>query len=230
MLFQTISDTKYAGVYVNGQVYTEAPQGLTGTWRFSPHFDIEGVEYGYLYCAGCTLDDACPPEICSDWEDARDKIKAHLLACKEAQINTSVVPLTELIPQGLLFRFYELKNQITEHVLATYPKPKNYDFLLDLERMLHSIRGKRINFILDDVKPYLASTHSRLMYKKMSDISKVINYDPFKVKTGRLTTKRGSFPILTMSLSSLTLTRLNYAPYWLCLVRNNLKVTFTTGM
>ena len=200
MLFQPINDKRFAGVYANGKVHTDSlPEGLSQTWRYCPYLGDMDIAYAYLYCTGCTLDDACPQSIHSEWIEVTNKLKAHLAACQEAKINMSEVSLVDLVPFDLLQRFFDLKNMITGHVLDNYPKPENYDFLLDLEKMLCEIRQKKINFDLHELKTHLTTTHARLMYKRMRDISRYIDYDPFKVKTGRLTTKRGSFPILTMS-------------------------------
>ena len=46
-----------------------------------------------------------------------------------------------MVPEKFLLDFYELKNEITQHVFKTYKKPANYDFLRDLAFFLKTIKN-----------------------------------------------------------------------------------------
>lgn len=199
MLFQPIDEKRFIGIYVHGMIHRDIlPAGLKATWRPCPFLSDEYV-YASLYCGGKSLSEVCPEYLLPRWEQTSGRLKAHLTACHTAQVNLQEIPFLDLIPEELLLEFCEIKNQITEHVLLNYPRPENYDFLLDLERTLENIRNHKINLNLGVLQPYLTTVHARSSYKKLKRSRRVVDYDAFKVKTGRLTTKKGSFPILTLS-------------------------------
>jgi hypothetical protein len=157
------------------------------------------IAYAFLYCDGKPLKDVCPEELLPRLEHVGESLKAHFSGCREAKINLQSHTFFDLIPEKTLIEFFEIKNRITEHVLATYPKPTNYSFLLELERLLYDIRAREISLNFDALKPHLTSVQARSTYRRLQSASRIIDYDAYKTKTGRLTTKRGSFPILTLN-------------------------------
>ena len=200
MLFQSLDDNKFLGVYVSGAVYRDSiPNGLSKTWRYCAYLPPEDIIYANLYCGGKSLSEACPDSLSSEWSQISGRIKAHLDACRTAQVDLQDNSFFDLIPSKLLVDFCEIKNRITEHVLINYIKPTNYEFLCELEGLLSSIRQRKINLDLEAIKPHTISAHARMSYKKLKNASRVVDYDAFKSKTGRLTTKRESFPILTLN-------------------------------
>ena len=199
MLFQPIDEKKFIGIYAHGAIHRDTlPDGLKATWRPCSFLSDE-YTYASLYCGGKSLSEVCPEQLLSRWEQARSRLKAHLLACFTAQVDSRENPLLDSIPEKLLLEVCEVKNQITEHVLLNYPKPENYDFLLSLERTLQEIREHSVNLNLSALQPHLTTVPSRAAYKKLKGSRRVVDYNAFKTKTGRLTTKKGSFPILTLS-------------------------------
>ena len=199
MLFQPIDEKKFIGIYAHGAIHRDTlPDGLKATWRPCSFLSDE-YTYASLYCHGKSLSEVCPEQLLSRWEQARSRLKAHLLACFTAQVDSRENPLLDSIPEKLLLEVCEVKNQITEHVLLNYPKPENYDFLLSLERTLQEIREHSVNLNLSALQPHLTTVPSRAAYKKLKGSRRVVDYNAFKTKTGRLTTKKGSFPILTLS-------------------------------
>lgn len=200
MLFQLVDDKKFVGVYTDGAIHrTSLPEGLSKTWRHCPYLGDADIIYASLYCGGKSLGDVCPKELLPRWEHVSEGIRAHFDACRQAKVNLQSRALLDLIPEKLLTEFFEIKNRITEHVLATYPKPANYDFLLDLEKLLHGIRHREINLNLGALKPHLTTVQARTSYRRLQRTSRIVDYDAHRTKTGRLTTKRGSFPILTLN-------------------------------
>ena len=199
MLFQPIDDKKFVGVYANGVVHRDAiPSGVQATWRPCPYLP-DDIIYASLYCGGQSLDAACPEVLLPRWQNISRRVKAHLAAWQEAKVDLQENPFLDLIPEKLLFEFCEIKNQITDHILTSHSRPKNYNFLLDLERALENIRKRELKLNLDVLKNQLTTVHARAVYKRLKRSRKVIDYDAFKTKTGRLTTKKDSFPILTLN-------------------------------
>jgi len=199
VLFQSVDNKKFVGVYVDGVIHRDRlPEGINMTWGYCSFLPGD-VTYASLYCKGKSLDEVCPEDLVPRWKRISGGLRAHLSACREAQVDLQNISFLDIIPERLLLEFCEIKNKITEHVLESYPRPENYDFLFDLERVLADIRSRKINLDLDVLKPHLVSAHARAVYKRLKRAGRVVNYDAHKTKTGRLTTKKDSFPILTLN-------------------------------
>lgn len=198
MLFQPLDEKKFVGLYADGKFHHQIPKGITGTWRFCDYLEDLDVIYAFLYCGGKTLSEVCPPEILARWQHTSARMSAHILACQASKMDLDSYTFLELVPRRLLTEFLDIKNKITEHVLKEYPKPANYEFLRDLERLLGRIRQNKINVNLNPLKPYLTTIRARSAYKRILAAKPVIDYDPRGTKTGRLTSRKGSFPILTL--------------------------------
>ena len=91
-----------------------------------------------------------------------------------------------------------MKNQITEHVLNTHHKPDNYDFLVELSSIIHDVKYRKLNIDVGGIRDIFAKPKTRNFLKKINSFSPYISYDIAGTRTGRLTTKKGSFPILTL--------------------------------
>ena len=63
--------------------------------------------------------------------------------------------------------------------------------------MVEDINQQKLNIDIDEFKPHLAEYKARQWRKKVERLEPYIRYDIFGTKTGRLTTKKYSFPILT---------------------------------
>lgn len=148
------------------------------SFHYSKILDSLGVtNFATLYCTGKSLTEVCPKKYLQRFLCAKEKIKAYKISLVEAKVNPSI-PLERLIPNSILSDYLNVQNLICEHILKTYPKPENYDFLLDATRLLYDISTKKVNF-----------GNNSFSYCK---------YNLFGSKTGRLTTKKNSFPILTL--------------------------------
>ena len=104
----------------------------------------------------------------------------------------------DLVQDRFLMEYCDIKNQICQHVFDTHERPKNYDFLLGLSEVLYNIRYKKLNIDINGLKDIFAKTKTRAFLKKVNLLSPNIQYDIAGTRTGRLTTKRNSFPILTL--------------------------------
>ena len=168
------------------------------TWRYYPFLKNGQFEYANLYCDGKTLEEACPDHLKDEWKCKSIRLKAFYRSCVEARIDLREHCFYELLPEAVLIDYLELKNKISRHVFDTCEKPPNYDFLLELTTVVEDIKEKKLHIDLSVLKSRLAEYKVRQFYKKICKTTPQISYNIFGTKTGRLTTTKGSFPILTM--------------------------------
>jgi hypothetical protein len=198
MIFQTFDyPTKCKKVYAGGTLCSEAPQNLSGTWEFRADTPA-GVEFAKLYCNGKNIHEVCPEHLQREWQEITGKWKAHLNAFIQAKISLEEHCIYELVPQHFFLDFCRVKNQITEHVLENYDRPKNYNFLLDLAALSENIKTQPLNLKTSKLSGLNHQTATRNFLKKLKKTEKSIKYNIFGTKTGRLTTEPNSFPILTL--------------------------------
>ena len=200
MLFQTL-DSKHecVGVYYDGELYFdhELPDRVSETWSYASFLRDREVRYGHLECGGKTLDDVCPDSLKEDWDSINNKLKAFLKSFHFSKVSLDDNCFYDLVPKKFLLEFCEIKNRITKHVFENFLPPKNLRFLTLLSRVVEDINQQKLNIDIDGFKPHLAEYKARQWRKKIQGISPYIKYDIFGTKTGRLTTKKYSFPILT---------------------------------
>ena len=197
MLFQTLDDkNECVGYYANNELVfgQELPSNLMRTWKYSQHASAFDLEVASIYCNGKSLDSVCPENLASEWKAVKRKLKAFMQSFFEAKVSLKDNCFFDLVPNKFLIKYCEIKNQITEHVLENYPKPNNYDFLLDLTKMIEEIKFQKLNIDKEPWKHWGIKMHHR-----MRKIVPYIAYNPFGTITGRLGVQSGSFPILNAS-------------------------------
>ena len=199
LLFQTLDDKKECvAFYIEDRLTREKPDNLTRTWNYTNFLQNEDIEYAFLYCHGKSLEEACPAHLKVEWRRISNKLKAFLTSFREAKINLNDLCFYDLVPQRFLFEFCDLKNKISENVFETYKRPENYDFLSDLLKVSEEIRFQKLNIDISAMNGELTTFRGRQFFKKISKTEPYIKYDIFGSKTGRLTTKKNSFPILNL--------------------------------
>ena len=201
MYFQTLDEKKECvAVFRDGDLFwNEIPKDLTKTWKYSAFLDdLPNVEYAHIYSGGKSLDEACPDDLRDKWSEVFNKLRAYHRSFFEAKINLNENCFYELVPEKFLIDYCKARNQITKYVLENCSKPDNYDFLVDVTKMLTDIRYQRLNI---DTSPLNQRAHSlrvRDFLKKIKNLQPYINYNLFGSVTGRLTVEKGSFPILNL--------------------------------
>ena len=200
MYFQTLDDKgECVGVYKTGKLYfEELPEGLTRTWKYAEYLEEGSVEYANLYCGGLSLGDACPPYLVDDWLAIENKLKAFYRSFMLAKVNLDENCFFDLVPKPFLMRYCEIRNKITKYVFENYEKPKNYDYMLGLTKLLTRIRRQKLNIDVSNLSKAAHLSKYRQAIKKFSKIDPYCRYNINGTKTGRLTTQKASFPIMTM--------------------------------
>ena len=199
MLFQALDEKeKCVGVYSEGKILKDLPEGGTHTWEYASFLKDLNVEYAKIYCEGKTLEQACPPELREDYDRIWKRLKAFYKSFITAKVSLDDHCFFDLVPEGFLKEYCVLKNKITQHVIDTYKKPDNYDSLVQITKLTTDIKQRKLNIDLSILNNNLADPRTKDFYKKAMKTEPYIKYNPFGTKTGRLTTQKNSFPILTM--------------------------------
>jgi hypothetical protein len=201
MLFQTIDDKgECIGYYVDGHlVFDTIPENLTATWKYTKHLEGLNVDFASLYCGGQSIDEACPSELREEWQEVNKKLKAFYRSLRLAKIDLNQSCFFDLVPKQFLLEYLDIKNRITKHALEAHKRPENYDFLASLSKVAHEIRFQKLNVDASKLNDRMSEFKVRQFRTKLKNTRPYIDYDIFGTKTGRLTTRKNSFPILTMN-------------------------------
>ena len=199
MLFQILDDKRICpAVYVDGQIIKdELPKQLSQTWSYASYLDGMQIDYAQLYCGGKSIDEVCPGHLRTRWEKVSTRLKAFLRSFQQARIDLQQHCFFDLVPQSFLLEFCEIKNDITNHVFQNFLRPKNYRFLLSMTKLIDDIKHRELTIDYTLLEDNMASYRVRQLKKKIEK-NRFIEYNVFGTKTGRLTTTKDSFPILTL--------------------------------
>jgi hypothetical protein len=201
LLFQVLDHKKdCVGYFADNQIHSTniiPPQGES--WELSEHMRGETYELGRLYSQGAALTDVCPEDMKEEWEKIKKTLKSCLRAFRTSRLSLEENCLYDVIPEYFLFEYLSAKNKITQHVLDTYPRPANYDAILNLNKMLADIRARPMRIDLGPIKHLLSSVRGMNFRRTLQTVNHVCDYNPWGTITGRLSTNPNSLPILTMN-------------------------------
>lgn len=200
MYFQTLDDKgECVGVYKDGELFfQEMPEGLRRTWKYAEYLENSDVEYGSIYSGNSSLSDCCPKYLIDDWVEIEERLKAFYRSFVLAKIDLNQNCFFDLVPKQFLLRYCEIRNKITQYVFENWSKPSNYDFMVDLTKVLTKIKHQRLNIDLSQLSKQAHLPKFRQAMKKYSQIQPYCRYNIRGTKTGRLTTLSDSFPIMTL--------------------------------
>ena len=200
MIFQTLDDKKECvGVYSDGKLkFGEIPDDISKTWSYSNFLEHRDIEYASLYCLGKSIDDICPAHLCDDWERVTERLKAFMRANKIAKVNLEDNCFFDLAPERFLKEYCEIKNKICEWVFENYQRPKNYDHLLRIQRVLADIKYKKVKFDEKELLMHWHENKAKVLHSKFKGREAYCNYNLFGSITGRLTLHKHSLPVLNM--------------------------------
>jgi hypothetical protein len=199
LLFQALDEKeKCVGIYSEGEIYKDLPDEGKETWKYASFLKDLPIEYANIYCEGKDLGEVCPPELKEDYDRIWSKLKAFYKSFAIAKVSLQDHCFFDLVPEGFLKEFCLMKDKITRHVLDTYPRPENYQNMVDITKLTTEIKYQKLNIDLSVLNNELADPRTKDFYRKIHRTEPYIKYNPFGTKTGRLTTQKHSFPILTM--------------------------------
>ena len=199
MQFQTLDDkTECVGIYYGGELFfnEELPTELTHTWSYAGFLQNPNIEYAQLYCGGKSLQEVCPEALKPRWESVKKRYLAFLKSFKTARVSLNENCFYDLVPKKFLLEWCYIRDLICQHVFETYERPANYDYLLELTKELERIKYNRLNIQKKNLNFYKAK--HRKFAKKLPNFVSYCRFNISGTRTGRLTTFRDSFPILTL--------------------------------
>jgi len=197
--FQTLDDkTECVGIYYGGELFfnEELPTELTHTWSYAGFLQNPNIEYAQLYCGGKSLQEVCPEALKPRWESVKKRYLAFLKSFKTARVSLNENCFYDLVPKKFLLEWCYIRDLICQHVFETYERPANYDYLLELTKELERIKYNRLNIQKKNLNFYKAK--HRKFAKKLPNFVSYCRFNISGTRTGRLTTFRDSFPILTL--------------------------------
>ena len=168
------------------------------TWRHSPSLVRSDIEYANVLVGGDSYRDHCPEIIKERLKQAESKMAAFAKSIGTSDIDTRDHCIFDLVPHKVICELLECKNQITKHVFENYKKPDNYNFIVDIVKFVDSIGCSEVNIDFSELKKDYHIEKARRFLRKVKDRQQCVEYNAFGAKTGRLTTKRNSFPILNL--------------------------------
>jgi hypothetical protein len=202
VFFQTLDDkSECVGIYVDNKLIfdpAEFPNGLTQTWKYVPYLRGLDVEYVSLYLEGKSISEALPEYLQDDWDDIAQKIKAFKRSLRISQVNVYENCFFDLIPHRFLMELCAVKNKITQYVFDHVDRPERYEFHKHIAMMLEDLAQQPVKINRGRVSSYLQSPKLKNQAKAILACDPFVKYNQFGTKTGRLTTQKGSFPILTL--------------------------------
>ena len=201
MLFQVLDHKRdCVGYFADNQIHSTNIMPFQGeTWELSEHMHGDTYELGRIYSHGASLTDACPEDAKDEWETVKKTLKSCLRAFRTSRLSLDENCLYDVIPEYFLFEYLNTKNKITQHVLDTYPRPANYDFMLNLNKMLVDIKLRPLKVDVNQIRHLLSSVRGKNFHRTLQTVKHVCDYNPWGTVTGRLATNPNSFPILTMN-------------------------------
>jgi len=203
MIFQTLDDkSECVGIYTNDELFfalEDFPSDLTTTWKYAPYLEGMDLEYVSLYLEGQKIGNCIPEYLKDDWNDAVKKLTSFRRSLRISQVNADENCFFDLVPKRFLIEFCETKNKITKYIMQTIPKPKRYEFYKHVSIMLTNIENREVMIDRPKIRSY--AEHKKLGNQARSILTSTPNvrYNQFGTKTGRLTTKKDTFPILTLN-------------------------------
>ena len=181
-------------------MFGQEPNGdLFSTWKYHPSLKGKNIKYANLYVSGKDYEETCPEHLKDKWAELNQKAKSYIRSFFESKVSLKENCFYDLVPKKFLQDYCEIKCQITDYVIETYPKPVDYEFKNNLECLLVDIRNQKLAFDELAIKNNLHDQKVKEFSQNYLSKDNFIIYNQFNSKTGRLTTDENSFPILNIS-------------------------------
>lgn len=169
------------------------------TWKYAPALNNVQTEYAHLYVNGKDMSDVCPESLKEEWNTLNSKAKSFVRSFLESKVSLKDNCFYDLVPRSFLIDYFDIKCQIVDHVIKYNPKPHDYNFKLDLERLLTDIKYHNIKLNKQNLKNLHYDQKLQTFVNNYCSKDNTIIYNQFNSRTGRLTTEENSFPVLNLN-------------------------------
>ena len=177
MIFQTFSNLFYYDNNFHKTLNINIPK--LQTWNYSNELrNFDNIEYAKIFTNAKSPLEICPPELKANFIEKNTKIEAQIRSLFESKVSYSDHSLARFLPLKTTKKVLFLREKIIGHVFENYNKPSYHDHLVNVLKMTNDLNDYIVNY-----ENYKTS----------------VKYNPFGTKTGRLTTHKNSFPILTLN-------------------------------
>ena len=178
------------GIYYKGEFIVDPPnhllEGENIAWKHSPILNDEEIQYLFPLLRDQKLVDFSSDPFA--YEECERKIIAQRAACNLAKIDLSGTCFYDLVPRNFLNKWLSIRQEALETAQTKLNKGEDYDILHKAHVLVTEISQKDL--------VYNSGKQTRVLY------------DIFGSATGRLTTIKGSIPVLTLKKDQ----RLNLCP------------------
>ncbi len=180
MILQTLDiKNNCKGIFHSGKFLLEDTDKIIDNysvaWKHSPMLNDENFRYLYLSVKDEDLSNfSQDPDLFATY---RDKMQAHKKAAIAAKVSLEEECFFDLLPEHQLTRWFQIKQQALENVYKMSKKATDYEILHKAHVLTTNIAQQDVTF--------------------GTKIGRVI-YNIFGSATGRLTTQKGSVPVLTL--------------------------------
>lgn len=189
--YQKVNNKTY---FYQDQFVQSLPEGDKATWFF------DNMDTGSFYVQSVVdqkVEDYLPYTELGEWSKVNNKIKSQKKALKTCKIKNE--DMLALLPEPLIKKYYSFLNKATK---AYVEKNEVNAFNMHVSRvasLIEKIKRQRVrvnfkNLLQEEDK----NPRNKRVLKKIKEGKRVIDYDVLGSRTGRLTNKSGSIPILTL--------------------------------
>lgn len=189
--YQKVNNKTY---FYQDQFVQSLPEGDKATWFF------DNMDTGSFYVQSVVdqkVEDYLPYTELGEWSKVNNKIKSQKKALKTCKIKNE--DMLALLPEPLIKEYYSFLNKATK---AYVEKNEVNAFNMHVSRvasLIEKIKRQRVrvnfkNLLEEEDK----NPRNKRVLKKIKEGKRVIDYDVLGSRTGRLTNKSGSIPILTL--------------------------------
>jgi hypothetical protein len=128
--------------------------------------------------------------------EVKEELNKHLESLRCCKITPSSELMLKVLPENLIVKYYSYLNEFTKELyhLTKDKRTSRYNFQVELQELLNKISLNELK-----INPHNSELNKRFFAKALSlkERNKIL-YKQFGTVTGRLSTEKGSFPILQL--------------------------------